>query len=182
MDIREEKAALRRRIRTLRRGLDKDKRRGWDMLITERVLGLEEYKRAETVFCFISYGGEPETRGIIKEALRQGKRVCVPRCIDDGIMECVLITSLDGLEKSPIGIMEPKQGLPVIGFDEIDFAVVPGIAFTREGARLGQGGGYYDRFMASSKAFTCGICYKVFLLESIPSESHDRAVSCVVTN
>lgn len=179
-DNRERKALLRKEIRKQRRALDPVQRKIWDASIEVQVLAREEYKKAETVFCFVSYGGEPETRGILADILAQGKRLAVPRCLEDGIMEAVLLESLDGLEKGMYGIMEPKPGLPTVPFEAIDFAVVPALAFTRDGTRLGQGGGYYDRFMEKTHAFTCGICYGQFILEDIPTESFDRRVMAVI--
>lgn len=182
MDIKEAKKALRGEIRAKRRHIPPETRGEKDKSITEKVLSLDEYKKAGTVFCFVSYGGEPETRDIIADILKQGKRLCVPRCLDEGQMECVLIEGLSCLRPGYKGILEPKEGLPVLDPAEIDMAVVPGMAFTREGARLGQGGGFYDRFMEKTKAFTCGICYSEFLLEDIPAESFDKKVSAVVTD
>jgi|GEM_PF-69683 len=177
---REEKAALRKVIRRQRRALDPEARRAWDASIRQQVLDMEAYKKAETVFCFVSYGGEPETREILEDVLKQGKRLCVPRCMENGIMEAVVLDSLDGLEKGMYGIMEPKSGLPTVPFEAIDFAVVPALAFTADGTRLGQGGGYYDRFMEQTPAFTCGICYGQFVLGHIPTEHFDQKVQAVV--
>lgn len=181
MDIREEKARLRSKIRLERRQLDKDERLAWDKAIEQKVLALEEYQKARTVFCYVSYGGEPETRGILEKSLELGKRLAVPKCLEKGVMEATLITSLNQLREGRYGILEPAEGLETIGFDKIDFAVVPAIAFANDGRRLGQGGGYYDRFMAKTQAFTCGICYSRFILEDIPTEPFDMTVMRVIT-
>lgn len=182
MDIREAKKILRGEIRAKRRLIAPETRGAKDKAITAKVLSLEEYKRAETVFCFVSYGGEPETRGIIADILKQGKRLCVPRCLDGGLMEYVVIDSLSRLRVGYKGILEPEEGLPMLEPSDIDMAVVPGLAFTAEGKRLGQGGGFYDRFMEKTNAFTCGVCYREFLLEDIPTEGFDKKVSAVVTD
>ena len=178
--LREEKAALRKTIRKARRALDPEQRKIRDGSIEAQVLAMAQYKEAKTVFCFVSYGGEPETRGILRDILRSGKTLAVPRCMENGIMEAVRIESLDQLEKGMYGIEEPAAGLPTLSFEEIDFAVVPALAFTPDGERLGQGGGYYDRFMAQTKAYTCGIVYRQFVLEAVPTEEFDRKVDTVV--
>ena len=178
--LREEKSALRKTIRKARNALDPTERKVWDRSIEGQVLAMAQYQAANTVFCFVSYGGEPETRGILRDILKSGKTLTVPRCMEDGIMEAVHITSLDQLEKGMYGIEEPAAGLPTIPFESIDFAVVPALAFTPDGQRLGQGGGYYDRFMAKTKAFTCGIVYRQFVLDSVPVEEFDRKVAAVV--
>ena len=177
----EEKAALRRRIRAERRSLDQREKAEWDKEMTKRLLSMPEYIRAKTVFCYISYGGEPDTSGITADVLASGRRLAVPRCIEDGIMEAVLISDLGQLVPGYKGILEPMEGLGTIGFDEIDFAVVPGVAFDRYGRRLGQGGGFYDRFMAETPAFTCGLCFERFMEDEIPCEPHDIPVMHVVT-
>ena len=80
MSLKEEKAALRKEIRKQRRALDPVERKKWDSAIEKKVLELDEYRKADTVFCFVSYGGEPETRGILRDCFASGKRLVVPSC------------------------------------------------------------------------------------------------------
>lgn len=181
MDLKEEKAALRKVIRARRKELDKEERAIWDASIAEKVTVMPEYEAARTVFCFVSMKYEPQTRAILERVWRDGKRLVVPRCLEDGIMEAVELTSFDQLSPRTMNILEPDDGLPVIPFREIDFAVVPALAYTPDGRRLGQGGGFYDRFMAEAGAFTCGVCYSCFLLPDVPCEPHDERVDRVVT-
>ncbi len=176
----EEKAALRRWVRAERKTLDPALRAQWDAEAVERVTSLPEYAAARTVFCYVAMKYEVQTRAILERVWRDGKRLAVPRCLADGIMEAVELTSMTQLSKRTMGILEPDDGLPVVPFDEIDFAVVPALAYTPDGRRLGQGGGYYDRFMAEARAFTCGVCYPCFLLPDVPCEPHDRRVMRVV--
>ena len=178
--VREEKKRMRKQIRSARKALDPAQRRAWDASIEQQVLARAEYRNADTVFCFVSYGGEPETRGILEDVLKQGKKLAVPRCMENGVMEAVLLERPDDLEAGMYGIMEPRAGLPTVSFEEIDFAVVPALAYTPDGERLGQGGGYYDRFMAETNAFTCGICYRQFVVDHVPTEHFDRKVQAVV--
>ncbi|MBQ2691913.1 MAG: 5-formyltetrahydrofolate cyclo-ligase [Clostridia bacterium] len=180
MSLKEEKAALRKEIRKQRRALDPVERKKWDSTIEKKVLELDEYRKADTVFCFVSYGGEPETRGILSDCFASGKRLVVPRCKEQGEMDAVVIASMDDLKEGMYGILEPSEGLPTVEFEEIDFAVVPALAFTPNGERLGQGGGYYDRFMARTGAFTCGVCYGCFVLNEVPTEEFDRRVDFVI--
>ena len=180
MNISEEKVQLRKEIRSQRKKLDPELRKQWDKEIEDKIFTMDEYKNALIVFCFVSYGGEPETSGILRNILEQGKKLLVPRCRENGEMDAVRITSLDMLQKGSYGIMEPPVDLPDEGFENIDFAVVPALAFTENGERLGQGGGYYDRFMAKTKAFTCGICYPPFILERLPIDTFDMRVNKVI--
>jgi 5-formyltetrahydrofolate cyclo-ligase len=78
------------------------------------------------------------------------------------------------------GVMEPVQGEPV-GADEIDLMIVPGVAFTPKGERMGRGKGYYDRYLGREgfRAQTIGVCYAHQLIESLPVEAHDKRVDKV---
>ncbi len=177
--IREEKKRMRKEIRALRRGLGDTS--DWDKSVERIVLAMEEYRRAGCIFCFVSCKGEPETRGIINHALTEGKRVLVPRCMEDGLMDAVEITSLAQLKPKTMGILEPDASLPAVPKEDIDFAVVPALAYTPGKQRLGQGGGYYDRFLEGAKFFACGVCYAMFVYQALPAEGFDRPVNCFVT-
>ena len=99
MNISEEKAQLRKEIRSQRKKLDPELRKQWDKEIEDQIFTMDEYKNALIVFCFVSYGGEPETSGILRNILEQGKKLLVPRCRENGEMDAVRITSLDMLQK-----------------------------------------------------------------------------------
>ena len=174
-----DKAELRRRIRAGRRALDPEERAAWDREVTRMFLSMPEYSRAKTVFCYISYGGEPDTSKITADVLASGRRLAVPRCIGDGIMEAVLISDIGQLTAGYKGILEPRAGLETIGFDRLDIAVVPGLAFDRQCRRLGQGGGFYDRYLETYSGPTAALCRDCFLLDAVPCEGHDRPVDCV---
>lgn len=179
--ISEKKAELRARLRKARRELDREVLRRESEQLCRRLLELPELKRAGTVFCYVSCGGEVETHRLIKWLLSQGKRVLVPRCKANGVMDCVPITSLEQLQPGTMGILEPPMEMKSEDPAAVDFAVVPAVACGLDGSRLGQGGGYYDRFLEKTDCDFAAVCLEAFLLPTLPVESHDRTMKCIVT-
>jgi 5-formyltetrahydrofolate cyclo-ligase len=106
-------------------------------------------------------------------------RVVLPRVEGDD-MEFFDYTPTD-LKEGSFGIMEP-QGRSMCSADEIDLMVLPGVAFSPSGVRLGRGKGYYDRYLARDgfRAFTIGVCYACQRRESLPREEYDRVVEMVI--
>lgn len=145
------------------------------------VVALPQYQTAETVFCYVSFGSEPATHALLARMWSDGKRVAVPRCEGGGVMKAKLVSSPDELQKGMYDILEPGVDAPEVPFSEISLAVVPCVACDRSGMRLGRGGGYYDRFLADSPAYSVCLCYEALLMPQVPREAHDRAVNAVVT-
>ena len=149
--------------------------------IIRNLFRLEEFQNAETVLFFHGIRSEPDTRELIRRALELGKTVALPKTYPKGVMAARKIKGFDELTPSRFGIPEPAESAPVIGPDELDFIVVPATAYDRKGNRLGRGGGYYDRYLSSTSAFTCGIIREKMLMSRVPMEKHDIRVRCVVT-
>lgn len=177
----QEKAKLRRELRSKRRRQERDVLLRDSEAICARLLELPELRRAKTVFCYVSCLGEVETHRLIDDLLAQGKIVAVPRCKAEGQMDCVPIASLEELVPGTMNIPEPPPDAPDIAAELVDFAVVPAVACGRDGSRLGQGGGYYDRFLARVSCPFAAVCQTAFLLPEIPCEPHDRKMSMIVT-
>lgn len=160
-----------------------DERIREDCKIYDNVVKLEEYKRAETIFAYISVGVEADTRKLVADALSKGKRVAIPRCIGTGIMHAVQILSLSELVPDKYDIPSAPKDNPIVPSYELDMILVPGVAFDRGGRRLGRGGGYYDRYLAkiSETVCTVGICHSPQLVEKVVCDVHDKQVNYVVT-
>ena len=131
---------------------------------------------------YISFGGEPETSGMIEAARSSGKIVMVPVCTKNNmiIRPCLLEDSAE-LRIGPYGIREPALERPV-PIDNLDLVIVPGVAFDKKGNRLGRGKGYYDRFLKelSDDTATIGLAYDFQILPSVPVQAHDVSVKRVL--
>lgn len=140
----------------------------------------DSFVSAKTVFCYISAHGEVETLPLIKELLKE-KTVVVPYCTDsEGNMICSQIKSVNDLTEGRFGIPEPKNP-KCFPKEKINFSIVPGVAFDKEGYRLGYGKGYYDRFLCGLKTFKLGVCGKEFLLDKIPHNEYDIKMDRILT-
>lgn len=148
--------------------------------LRKNFLSLPEFEKADTIFAYISMGREPDTVHIIKAALAMGKTVALPVSFSGGIMEPRIIHSLSELVPGKFGILSPPDNAPVLKEEDIDLVIVPAVTFDRSGFRLGRGGGYYDRFLARSSAFTVGLGREA-LIRPVPLEPHDMSVNCLVT-
>lgn len=176
-----QKAELRKQLRRIRREQDREALERDSAALCERLLALPELQSAQTVFCYVSYGGEVETHRLIEKLLDQGKTVLVPRCKVQGEMDCIPITSLAELQPSVRGILEPAAEVPGVPASLIEFAVVPAVACGADGSRLGQGGGYYDRFLDRTDCAFAAVCLERFLFPVLPCEAHDRSMKMIVT-
>ena len=177
----EDKSALRRRMKAAREGWEAEYRQKADAAIARHVLASEAWRAAGTVFAYVSVGCEVDTRALIEAALREGKRVCAPRCLGKGRMEARAVESLEALVPGAHGLLEPAEGAAIVPPEEIGLTIVPCLAADRRGHRLGYGGGYYDRFLRGAAGASMCLCRARALLEDVPREEHDAAVDMVVS-
>ncbi len=167
------KRELRARMKTARASLSARERERADAAIRERLLSLDAWRGARTVYSYLSFGFEVDTTGVVEAAWAEGKVVALPRCVPgERRLEWFRVESLDGLVRSPLGMLEPSRDealmIPSAG-DASSLAIVPGLAFDREGHRLGYGGGYYDVFLAGFRGSSVGLCRPGSLLGSLRS-------------
>lgn len=188
------KKILRAEMKTTREALGEERRRAADEAIARNLAGIEEYRQAQVVFAYYSTSIEVDTHGIIRAALRAGKRIALPRCVPrTRTMRWHLvgrIADLDDLERSVFGIDEPRDD-PSTAVDPSTLegahalALAPALAFDERGYRLGYGGGFYDEFLAEFAGTSAGLCRDACLLEDLKAkgavEPHDRPVNLVVT-
>ena len=141
-----------------------------------QVAALPQYAAATTVMAFVGVKGEPDTDSLFARLAADGKTLVLPRMVDR-VLEPALVG--DGLVAAPFGLREPT-GVSVDP-TTIDLVIVPGLAFTSSGHRLGYGGGNYDRFLPQTRAATVGVCFSEQLVDAVPLEPHDLPVDVVVT-
>lgn len=153
-----------------------------DRAISERIISYEKIENADIVLVYASFGSEVSTEAIIERLLESGKNVALPKCGDNGSMKFHIITSMSQTSEGKYGIKEPDCSLPVAVCTKKTVALVPGLAFTESGFRLGYGGGYYDRFIAEYPfIYTIGVTYEELIAASLPCQSHDLAVCSIAT-
>ena len=150
-------------------------------IIKNRLFNEEEFKKAKVVMFYVSLKDEVNTLSMIDEAIKAGKKVCVPVIIkeDKRLIAGEIEDRNKDLEKQHFGIYQPKSGkVKEVPLENIDLVVVPGIAFDRSNVRLGRGHGYYDRFLCalSNKTKTIGLAFDSQVVENLPKDSHDIPV------
>lgn len=194
------KRALRVAIRKKRAALVPQEKRLWDRALTARVLAWEEYRNAQRIFCYVSTKEEPDTKGILEDALKSGKTVAVPRVMPKNekgaagesesyvpTMKAIRIAGMEDLsETGSFGIPEPAEGLQE-EVTEFDLILAPCLACDEKRRRLGHGGGYYDVFLEKQKdgpgpgPTVAVLCYEGFILEKVPTEPNDIPGDAVIT-
>lgn len=188
MAIFNDKKALRKEILAKRNIMDAIEKEEKDRKILDEFYESNYYREAKNIFIYISYDSEINTKGIIKKALRDNKKIYVPRTeFKTRLMDAVEITSLNNLIESEYGILEPSVEEPHIDPNEIDLIVVPGVAFDRNGGRMGYGAGFYDRYFKKinednmKKVIKLALAYDFQILEKIPMNEQDVPVNYIIT-
>ncbi len=188
MGIFEDKKTLRKEIITKRNNIDVTEKENKDKKILDRFYDSKYYKESKHIFVYISYGSEINTKEIINKAFKDNKKVYVPRTeFKTRLMDAVEIKSLDNLIKSSYGALEPSKEEPYIDPNELDLIVVPGLAFDRNGGRMGYGAGFYDRYFKKiskenlSKVIKLALTYDFQLLDEVPMSEQDVPVDYIIT-
>lgn len=184
IDIRPIKKEMRARAKEMRRSMSPEIKQSLDRKIKNKLLNLWAVREAHTVLCYVSTEIEVNTRGLITDLLKMGKRVAVPRCeSDNGDMDFYYINSLSELSSGSFGVEEPDpQKNIMVGQTEGSVCIVPAFMFDKNGYRLGYGKGYYDRYLSRYKGATIGVCYSENLQQELYHGKYDRAVELVVTD
>lgn len=181
-----------RRLAYDARNAQQDKER-LSQLISDTVLAQADYQRADTVLWYLHCRSEVHTYQIVmKELLKQDKKITIPYCTQDGQGNNHLglwhLESLSELVAGTWNILEPPQARwgetgKEVSPDQLDVVIVPGVAFDKQGGRLGNGAGYYDRLFArlKSKSKLMGICFNSQVFEQILMQQYDVYMDLVIT-
>lgn len=175
MSTANEKATLRQDMRTaLSQLADSDKQHSSEQICQQICSFLDSHPEIKTVGTFAGLPNEPDLRALHE---RPGIILAYP-LTRDGIMTFHAVANYDDLLVGHFGISEPTVDHPFI--DCPDLILCPGFAFTKDGQRLGKGGGFYDRFLEKKSTRTLGIAFPCQVISHIPTESHDRPVEQVL--
>ncbi len=156
----------------------------WNNAIGARLLDWDLAQDTSAVLAYAPVPPEVDIRSALQSWLNTGKSVCLPRIDWEAkTMTPAVITSLDNLVTQRHGILEPPEDAPTIPIEDLDLILVPGVAFDEKCRRLGRGGGFYDRFLATVPPLvkTCGVAFEAQMVRSVPMDRHDRALDAVIT-
>lgn len=181
--ISERKKGLRQKMLAMRRALSANETESRSSSLKENILSLLEYKNAKKIMAFLAMKGESNLDGFIRQALLDGKEVYIPVCLPERQMEAGRLIDMEHFEKGPLGLRNLPAGYEVTSPESLDLVLIPGLAVSQEGIRLGMGAGYYDRYLARvpfEKRVAALWDFQVIL--DIPSEPFDQKIAKIVTD
>jgi 5-formyltetrahydrofolate cyclo-ligase len=182
-----DKALLRKELLRRRDAIPSGVRKSKDMVINERLMSLDEIKKANVLFFFASFRSEVNTLDAIAQLLSESKRIVLPKV--DRERHTLLLYEVKGIEELTAGYMNIPE--PAVLTDErtadingVDAVIIPGAGFDAEGNRIGYGGGYYDRLLSSLTRHVPVVApaYEEQIVESVPAEPHDIKADMIVTD
>ena len=183
--IKQAKAALRQQVLARRDAVDVATRNHNSKAITEKLRVLPAYRAAKTVAAYASFGSELDTGEFLAGILEDGKQLLLPWINRaQRVLELRQVIDLHAdLVAGVWGIREPAERCPLASPATIEFMLVPGVAFTTDGARLGYGGGFYDRLLASfdRRIARVAAAFELQVVGQLPEGPHDQRVDMVVT-
>ena len=180
-----DKVKMREKYKLMRDSIHQSDVMSKSLAIVDRLVGTDVYQQAEWLFSYVSYGSEVDTISLLETALKHGKKVAVPILTNTGknIMAFCRIENISELQNGHFGIPEPvfKEDNVVIP-NKKTLMIVPGIAFDVNGYRLGQGGGYYDRYLADHERLAnYGLAYEQQIVDRIMINGYDIRMDGLVT-
>lgn len=175
----EVKCLIRKTVAETLRIADRKERKEKSSIIAKKLLSLPEFRSSSTILFYASKEGEVETLDAISTALKMGKKVIVPVVEGDELL-LSYISSVKDLSPGAFNIPEPKKIVPAKQ-DEIELAVIPGVAFDKECNRLGRGFAYFDKLLINLHAKKIALAFDFQIVGSIPCEKHDIPVDKIIT-
>ena len=172
------KAELRKQVLQEMKAISQEQKQAMDQALTDQFLKHPFYQEAKVIATYLSFPHEFQTQELIEQALRDGKKVLIPKTYPKGRMDFVVYDPQQ-LVKTSFGLLEPQGNLEVVDASQIDLIHVPGLAFTTEGYRIGYGGGYYDRYLKHFPGHTLSTVYPCQIQDFSP-ENHDIPVQEVL--
>ena len=172
------KSKLRKQVLQEMKAISQEQKQAMDQALTDQFLKHPFYQEAKVIATYLSFSHEFQTQGLIDQALKDGKKVLIPKTYPKGRMEFVVYNPQQ-LVKTSFGLLEPQGDLEVVDASQIDLIHVPGLAFTTEGYRIGYGGGYYDRYLEHFTGQSLSTIYPCQVQE-FNSEDHDIPVQEVL--
>ncbi|HBF33849.1 TPA: 5-formyltetrahydrofolate cyclo-ligase [Candidatus Sumerlaeota bacterium] len=182
----ESKSDIRRRMIALRSSISPEDHKTWSAAIELHLYGLPQWISAQSIMAYYAMPDEVSTLSILEAALNAGKRLFLPRCIvQQKVFEAVEVHDLStDMCPGPLrGLMDPLPTLPPVSPEQrFDLVLAPGVAFSRNGIRLGFGAGMYDKFLAlHPDACRIALAFSQQVLDELPAEQHDAPMHAILT-
>lgn len=177
-----EKQELRKHLKALRNRLSTAQVSWSSEKIAQHILACDAYKNAKLIMGYLAFGKELSVDKVLLQALADGKKVVVPFITSPTEMEAAVFTGMENLCLDRFKIRCVAEPAQLIEPNAIDLVLVPGVAFGRDGSRMGMGAGYYDRFLRRSpQAVIIGIAYAALMQEQLPTDEYDIPVHYLVS-
>ena len=174
-----DKTELRREIRARKRAMTEEEIETRSAKLAQLFFASEAYQNAKTIYGYLPYNQEVRTVPMLERALKDGKKVAVPKVYGEE-MKFLYLDDLNAVAKGYAGIPEPIADEPVAQ-DKTALVLMPGLAFDTQGHRIGYGGGFYDKFLAAEPNHpTLALCYEFQMLPKLDVENHDIPVDTVL--
>lgn len=188
MEFIKNKKNLRKDILEKRDNISIDEKEKMDRRILDRFYESRYYKESKNIFIYVSFGSEINTREIIEKSVKEEKKIYIPRTdFKSKVMDAVEIKSIYELTESSYGILEPSKEAICIDPNKLDLIVVPGVAFDRDGGRIGYGAGFYDRYFNKitknnlNKITKLALAYDFQVIDKVPMTEKDVPVNYIIT-
>ena len=176
----EKKINLRKQMKAQLKAMDAEEKRVLDRRVCEQLFSLPEIADADFVYGYMNLFWETGTEEILERLWNAGVQIALPKVLGDTI-EFFHVRSREDLEIGSFRLLEPKESCEQVFWPNAP-VLVPGVAFSKDGKRLGKGGGYYDKFLSKEPEHkTIALAYEFQLTDEIPAEEHDKPVDVIVT-
>ncbi len=177
------KKEIRQKMLAKRRALSASEIDEKSLALRDQIVSLPAYQKAKRIMAYLSMKGEADLDPLIRQALADGKEIYIPVCLPEKQMEAGRLLSMDHFKKGPYGLRDLPDGYEVISPEALDLVLVPGVACTKEGIRLGMGAGYYDRYLSHVPFEKRVVTLWDFqVIADIPFEPFDQKMAQIVTD
>jgi 5-formyltetrahydrofolate cyclo-ligase len=181
-DLSEAKRLARRVVRLATEGMALGQSEEDSSAACRLILKSTVWQRASQVMLYVPMRGELNVNSLTENGLKDGKLIALPRfSVNKNAYEACGIDNLSDLVPGKFGVPEPSPNSQIMDTKQLDLAIVPGVAFTALGGRLGRGGGFFDRLLADIPAKKCGVCFEQQVYPDVPVERHDVKMDMIAT-
>ena len=177
----QQKKIFRENALHLRNAISKTEHKLYSDQIYKLLFSMPVIKSSSSIHTYISKDSEVSTHRLIHTLLEKNINVICPRIKKNNELEHSAINSFEDLKKNKYGILEPKDELPPFLIKDLNVIIVPGLAFTRAGDRIGYGKGFYDRFLIKTKTISIGLGFDKQIFNKLPHNKDDSILDYIVT-